>query len=248
MILVTGYFKCGRAFRNSYVHLTCLRYSRLRLPAVLLLACGISVINECAQSAFGTPSSSSPAAIQIGTGDNNGETTTGSVQKDWKTVTVPIADLTMTLPTESSEESPSSEPQKNGDVTWTHYSYEWRTAEEKRDWRLDVYVFVTNWDKDFPPEAGGGSTDNMLERSYKTTEPSKTSGEIDELRYLELDGVKGLLVRGAQPQDKNRISVNWVTYRYHRKKAQKLTIAIRGARGDLERLMKVIGSVRLAQK
>jgi hypothetical protein len=162
-------------------------------------------------------------------------------------VTVPIADLTMTLPAESSEESPSSEPQKNGDVTWTHYSYEWRTGEAKRELRLDVYVFVTNWDKDFPPEAGGGSTENMLERSYKTTEPSKTSGEIDELRYLELDGVKGLLVRGPQPQDKNRISLNWVTYRYHRNKAQKLTISIHGGRSDLERLMKVIGSVRLAQ-
>ncbi|HEY5073659.1 MAG TPA: hypothetical protein VII34_03110 [Pyrinomonadaceae bacterium] len=172
----------------------------------------------------------------------------GRVQKDWKTVTVPIADLTMTLPAESSEESPSSEAQKNGDVTWMHYSYEWRTTEEKRDLRLDIYVFVTNWDKDFPPEAGGGSTDNMLEQSYTTTERHKTSGEVEELRYLELDGVKGLFVRGPLPQDKNRISLAWVTYRYHRNKAQKLTISIYGGRSDLERLMKVINSVRLAQK
>jgi hypothetical protein len=218
------------------------------LPAVLFLACGISVINEGAQNAFGTPSSSSPELVQIRTGGNNTQATPGSVQKDWKIVSVPIADLTMTLPAESSEESPSSEPQRNGDVTWTHYSYEWRTAEEKRDLRLDIYVFVTNWDKDFPPEAGGGSTDNMLEQSYTATERHKTSGEVEDLRYLELDGVKGLLLRGPLPQDKNRISLDWVTYRYHRNKAQKLTIAIRGGRSDLERLMKVINSVRLAQK
>lgn len=154
----------------------------------------------------------------------------------------------MTLPAESSEESPSSEAQRNGDVTWTHYSYAWTAAAEKRDLRLDVYVFVTNWDKDFPPEAGGGSPDNMLEQSYRTTERHKTSGEIDELRYLELDGVKGLLVRSPQAQDKNRVLLSWVTYRYHRSKAQKLTISISGGRSDLERLMKVISSVRLAQK
>lgn len=223
-------------------------YSRLRLPAVLFLACGISVVSECVQNAFGTPSPSSHAAIQTRAGGNDGETTTGGVQKDWTIVTVPIADLTITLPTESSEESPASEAQKNGDVTWTHYSYEWRTAEEKRDLRLDVYVFVTNWDKDFPPEAGGGSTDNMLEKSYTTTERHKTSGEIDELRYLELDGVKGLLVRGPHPQDKNRILVSWIAYRYHRSKAQKLTISIYGGRNDLARLMKVISSVKFAQK
>jgi len=247
MILVACYFKCRRVFRDSYVHLTCQRHTLLRLPAVLFLAGGISVINECAQNAFGTPFSS-PEVIQIRTGGNNGEATPGSVQKDWKTVTVPIADLTMTLPAESSEESPSSEAQKNGAVTWMHYSYEWRTTEEKRDLRLDIYVFVTNWDKDFPPEAGGGSTDTMLEQSYTTTERHKTSGEIEEVRYLELDGVKGLFVRAPLPQDKNRISLAWVTYRYHRNKAQKLTISIYGGRSDLERLMKVINSVRLAQK
>jgi hypothetical protein len=247
MILVV-YSKCSRVFRDAYVHLTCQRHSLLRLPAVLFLACGISVINECAQNAFGTPSSSSPEAIQIRTGGNNGEATTFSIQQDWKTVTVPIADLTFTLPTESSEESPSSEPEKNGDVTWTHYSYEWKTESNKRDLPLNVYVFITNWDNGFPPEAGGVHPDVILEQSYTVTERDKKSGEIEELRYLELDGVKGLFVRGPNRQDKNRISLVWVTYRYHRNKAQKLTISISGGRSDLERLMKVINSVRLAQK
>jgi hypothetical protein len=246
MVLVTHSFKCRRVFPDCYVQTTFQRYSRLRLPAVLFLACLLSVIYEFPKNAFGMPSSSS--TIQIRTGGNSEETKSGSVQKNWKIVTVPIADLTMTLPAESSEESPSSEAQKNGDVTWTHYSYEWRTAEEKRDLRLDVYVFVTNWDKDFPPEAGGGSTDNMLEQSYITTERHKTSGEIDELRYLELDGVKGLLMRSPQAQNKNRVLLSWITYRYHRSKAQKLTISISGGLSDLERLMKVISSVRLAQK
>jgi hypothetical protein len=208
----------------------------------------MSVVNECAQNAFGTPSLFSPATVQIRTSGNTGQTARGSVQKDWKVVTVPIADLTMSLPTESSEVSPSSEPTRNGDVTWTHYSYEWKTEGEKRDLRLSVYVFVTNWDNDFPPEAGGGSPDVMLEQSYTATERHKNSGEIEELRYLELDGVKGVFFRAPNRQDKNRINLVWETVRYHRSKAQKLTISIYGGRSDLERLMKVINSVRLAQK
>jgi len=218
--------------------LTCQRHSHLRLPALLFLVCGICVINGCAQNIPGT-SSSSPEATQI---------RTDGIQKDWKTVTVPIADLTMTLPVELSGESPSSEPKKNGDVTWTDYSYEWKTKGEKPDLRLSVYVFITNWDNDFPPEAGGVSRDAMLEQSYTATERHKNSGEIEELRYLVLDGVKGVFFRAPNRQDKNRINLVWETVRYHKNKAQKLSISIYGGRSDLERLMKVINSVRLAQE
>ncbi len=246
MILLTHY-KVSPIFRDSYVYLTCQRRSRL-LPAVLFLACGIFLINACAQSPSRTGSSTQPR-----TGSNNAEATTGSIQKDWKTVAVPPADLTMSLPNDLSEETPSSEPEKNGNVTWTHYSYEWKTEAGKPeagkpDLRISVYVFVTNWDNDFPPEAGGGTPDAILERSYITTERHKNSGEIEELRYLELDGVKGLFLRAPKPQDKNRINLVWETVRYHKNKAQKLSISISGGRSDLERLMKLIDSVRLAQK
>jgi hypothetical protein len=119
---------------------------------------------------------------------------------------------------------------------------------EKHDLRLNLYVFITNWDNDFPPEAGGVSPDVMLEQSYIATERHKNSGEIEELRYLELDGVKGVFFRAPNRQDKNRINLVWETVRYHKNKAQKLTISIYGGRSDLERLMRVINSVRLAQK
>jgi hypothetical protein len=218
--------------------LTCQRHSHLRLPALLFLVCGIFVINGCAQNLSGT-SSSSPEATQI---------RTDGIQKDWKTVTVPIADLTMTLPIELSGESPSSEAKKNGDVTWTDYSYEWKTKGEKSDLRLNLFVFVTNWDNKFPPEAGGVSLDVMLEQSYAATERHKNSGEIEELRYLELNGVKGVFFRAPNRQDKNRINLVWETVRYHKNKAQKLSISIYGGRSDLARLMKVINSVRFAQE
>ena len=163
--------------------------------------------------------------------------------EDQKIVTVPIADLTLTLPTELTEENPSIEPQKNGDVTWTNYDYVWR----KNDLGLEVSVHITNWDKDFPPEAGGISPEAMLEQYYAAGEREKSRGEIEEVSYLELDGVKGVFGRVPYPGDKNTISLNWQTFRYHKGKAQRLNIMVRGVRSDLEKLMKMINSARLAK-
>jgi len=164
--------------------------------------------------------------------------------KDQKTVTVPIADLTLTLPAELTERSPSIEPQKNGDVTWTNYDYVWR----KNDLSFEVSVHITNWDKDFPPEAGGISPEAMLEQHYAAGEREKSRGEIEEVRYLELDGVKGVFGRVPYPGDENTFVLGWQTFRYHKGKAQSLHIMVKGVRGDLEKLMKVINSARLAQK
>jgi WD40 repeat protein len=163
--------------------------------------------------------------------------------EDQKTVTVPIADLTLTLPAELTDESPSIKPQKNGDVTWTNYDYVWR----KNDLTLEVSVHITNWDKDFPPEAGGISPEAMLEQHYAAGEREKSRGEIEEVRYLELDGVKGVFGRVPYPGDENAIVLGWQTFRYHKGKAQSLHIMVKGVRGDLEKLMKMINSARLAK-
>lgn len=166
--------------------------------------------------------------------------------EEQKTAPAPSADLTLTLPAELTEESPSIEPKKNGDVTWTDYSYGWK---EPVIPGLEVDVFVTSWDKDFPPEAGGVPPDAMLQESYIQTEREKSSGRVEEVRYLELDGVKGVFYRAApNPDDKNRIWLSWSTYRYHKGKAQELRILVQGVRIDAEQLMKVITTARLAQK
>lgn len=165
--------------------------------------------------------------------------------EDRKTVRAPIGDLVLTVPAQLSEEV-SSDPSKNGDVTWTTYYFTW----VRQRLALTVDVTVTNWDKDFPPETGGLRPEALLEQRYALTEREKSSGQapIEELSYLELDGVKGIFFRATQFDDKNRIWLNWQTLRYHKDKAQQLSISVRGLRSDLDNLRTVIESVSFADR
>jgi hypothetical protein len=219
----------------------------ISLSIVLLIGCHFAVVNGCAQRSTGT--ASSHGARQARASESN-ELETVPDSQNGKTVAAPIADLTLTVPAESNEGASISEPKKNGDVTWTDYSYEWKTQGEKRDLTLDLYilVYITNWDNDFPPEAGGGSPEAILERRFTQTEPYKKSGKTEDLTYLELDGVKGIFHRGPYGQDRDRIQLYWSTYRYHKNKAQHLSILVQGARSDSDKLMKIINSAKLAEK
>jgi hypothetical protein len=176
---------------------------------------------------------------------------TSGIQKDWKTVNAAIADLTLSLPPELSKESSSNEPHRNGDVTWTNYDYTWEKPRENTDLpRYEINVSVTNWDKGFPPQAGGLSPEALLELDYSTDERYKNDGTapIEELSYLEIDGVKGELFRAGDRDDKNRIWLNWHTFRHHKDKAQKLAITVFGERSNLEKLTEIIRSAKLARK
>lgn len=176
---------------------------------------------------------------------------TSGKQKDWKAVNVAIADLTLALPPELSKESSSNEPNRNGEVTWTTYDYTWETPPENSDLRrYHVNVSVTNWDKGFPAEARGLSPEALVELDYSADERHKKEGTepIEELSYLEIDGMKGEFFRAGDHEDKNRVWLNWHTFRYHKDKAQRLAIRAFGQRSDLEKLTQIIHSARLARK
>jgi hypothetical protein len=179
------------------------------------------------------------------------ETGTSDTQKDWKTVNVAVADLSLTMPTELSKESSSNEPNRNGDVTWTEYDYTWEKPREDRDLpRYEVNVSVTNWDNDFPANPVRLSPEAMLEMDYSADERYKNEGTapIEELSYLEIDGVKGEFFRAVDRDDKNRIWLSWHTFRHHRDKAQRLAIRVYGERSNLEKLTQIVRSAKLAKK
>lgn len=161
-----------------------------------------------------------------------------------KSVTATAAELVLTVPAELKEEV-SSQPNKNGDVTWTVHYFTWT----KRRVPLEVDVIVTNWDKDFPPEAGGGSPEELLAQRYAATQQEKSAGApIEELSYLEVGGVKGILFRAGQLDDHNKVWLSWQTLRYHKGKAQQLSISVRGIRSDLDKLMNVISSASFVSR
>ena len=206
-------------------------------PIVLLVSFLLSQCGGAKQAQKETPGS--------------GDAGTSSIQKDWKTVNVPIADLTLSLPPELSKESSSSEPNKNGDVSWTNHYYTWaKPSENPSSPPYEAEVSITNWDKGFPPEAHGLSPEAMLELDYSADERQKNNGTapIEELSYLEIDGVKGDFFRAGEGADKTQVWLHWHTFRFHKDKAQRLVIKVSGERGNLEKLKEIIRSARLARK
>jgi ABC-type Fe3+-hydroxamate transport system substrate-binding protein len=69
-----------------------------------------------------------------------------------------------------------------------------------------LIVSISTMDESFP-------TDISLKATYDGTKTRKKNGEVDELRYLEIDGVKGVQFRESpeKPDDFKRLQ--WLAYR-----------------------------------
>jgi biopolymer transport protein ExbD len=65
------------------------------------------------------------------------------------------------------------------------------------------------------------SPDSELQTEYERRLYQQKQGKFDEVRYLTLDGVKGLLRRST---DKERVSLHWDTFRKHEGKFQYLNV------------------------
>jgi biopolymer transport protein ExbD len=65
------------------------------------------------------------------------------------------------------------------------------------------------------------SPDNELQTEYERRLYQQKQGKFDEVRYLTLGGVKGLLRRST---DKERVSLHWDTFRKHEGKFQYLNV------------------------
>lgn len=65
------------------------------------------------------------------------------------------------------------------------------------------------------------SPDNELQTEYERRLYLQKQGKFDEVRYLTLDGVKGLLRRSA---DEERVTLHWDTFRKHQGKFQYLNV------------------------
>jgi hypothetical protein len=78
------------------------------------------------------------------------------------------------------------------------------------------------------------------------------AGKFDELRYLELDGVRGLFTRaapGAVVDD--AVTLNWVAYRRHKGKQQFISLHLSSPRNSFSKrrdeIYAVLASTKLAQ-
>jgi hypothetical protein len=87
-----------------------------------------------------------------------------------------------------------------------------------------LIVNISTMDEKFP-------TDMSLNAFYSQAKTRAKNGEVDEVKWLEIDGVKGVEFREANPEqpDDNR-RLQWLAYRKHAGQVQmvKLMLATRG--------------------
>jgi len=136
--------------------------------------------------------------------------------------------ITFTVPSDWTKDTTLSDRE---DKVGDHITDEqvWRGAKDQR-----FELLVDTSDTDFP-----ASVDEMLEADLKS---SSGNSDYQDVRYLEINGVKGLSWR--QVDDKRYI--RWLTYRHYNGKAQMIGTTVVGPKNDAELLIKLMMSIKIA--
>ena len=83
-----------------------------------------------------------------------------------------------------------------------------------------IIVSISAMAEDFP-------TETSLNAFYKGAETRMKNGEVDELKWLELDGVKGIQFRESNPAKPDDIRrMHWMTYRKYAGQNQLVNIIL----------------------
>ena len=99
-------------------------------------------------------------------------------------------------------------------------------------------------DENFPTEIS-------LKAFYDGANTRKKNGEVDELRYLELDGVTGVQFREANPEQPDGIRrLQWIAYRKHAGQTQMVNLNLsssgKGFPARQDELYAILYSTKLA--
>ena len=202
-----------------------------RFLAIAGMACLMASCSKVGQK-FDQSNSGSPGAVTIG----NSTSSTGASTTTRGSST--SADST----TGSAVERPApSEAQKAAleggqEVKWDQQGMSWtvpkgwvnQTVETKMFfWHntggKDIASLIVN----ISPMADDFPTDISLNAFYEQAVNRKKNGEVDEVRWLELDGVKGVEFREAVPEgedDPRRLQ--WLTYRKYAGQSQMVNLML----------------------
>jgi hypothetical protein len=79
-------------------------------------------------------------------------------------------------------------------------------------------------------------TDISLKAYYDSSVTRKKNGEIEEVRWLELDGVRGVAFREAMPEGKDDARrLQWITYRKYAGQTQMVNLMLATAGKSFEK-------------
>ncbi len=110
-------------------------------------------------------------------------------------------------------------------ITWTLPANWRKVSVEKNEFNYGtpptfIGVSISPMADDFP-------TDTSLNAFYKGAQDRMKNGEVDEVKWLELDGIKGLQFRESNPDKPDGLRrLQWMTYRKYAGQTQLVNIIL----------------------
>ena len=211
-----------------------------RIIAIAGLSCLLVSCSKVGQK-FDQSNSGSPGAATTG---NNASATGAS-----STMTGTTSSADVTGGQEVERPAPSSAQlaalEGGQEVKWDQQGITWTVP---KDWKkMSVETKSLLWSSrsggdlaslivNISPMAEDFPTDISLKAFYDGAVTRKKNGEVDEVRWLELDGVKGVAFREAVPEgadDSRRLQ--WLTYRKYAGQTQMVNLMLATAGRSFEK-------------
>lgn len=173
-----------------------------QIPLLIALALSLSLCNI-------TDRFTSKNANQTGSGSS---TTAGGSAADTSTETVEHPEPTAAQ-TKALEGGQSVKWDQQG-VSWTFPAGWNKQTVETKQFTYGAPGYSAFMTASISPMAEDFPTAISLKAFYDGAVTRKKNGEVDELRYLELDGVKGIQFRESNPEKPDGIRrLQWIAYR-----------------------------------
>jgi hypothetical protein len=211
-----------------------------RIIAVVGLACLLASCSKVGQKFDQSNAGSPGAATTANSAPSTGTSTTS-------TGTTASADVTGGETVERPAPSASQLAALEGgqEVKWDQQGMTWTVP---KDWKkMTVETKSLMWSGrgggdlaslivNISPMAEDFPTDISLKAFYDGAVTRKKNGEVDEVRWLELDGVKGVAFREAMPEGQDDARrLQWLTYRKYAGQTQMVNLMLATAGRSFEK-------------
>ncbi|HEY0322252.1 MAG TPA: hypothetical protein VGC66_14930 [Pyrinomonadaceae bacterium] len=117
-------------------------------------------------------------------------------------------------------------------VKWDQQGITWTLPANWREMSVETKMFNYGTPPTFiivsiSPMADDFPTDTSLNAFYQQAQTRMKQGEVDEVKWLELDGVKGVQFREANPEKPDDIRrLQWMTYRKYAGQSQLVNVIL----------------------
>ena len=126
------------------------------------------------------------------------------------------------------------------DIKWDEQGISWRVPANWKKGNVDRNMFQYGGDGAFlivsiSPMADDFPTDVSLKAFAEGARTRKKNGEVDEVKWLELDGARGIEFRESKPQmDGDIRRLQWMTYRKYANQVQLVNFILSTSGGKFE--------------